>query len=289
MSPTPLRPARRPFYLAKGAATRTRSAAWLARGRPSAAGGGLRILFYHRISDEQDQLAVRPRRFREQMAFLAAQGFTVVDVPRAAELLAAGELPPRTIGLSFDDGYLDNAERALPVLAEHGFAATVFLASAITDGRVRAGWYERQPPFLSWDDVVALDGGSLGFEAHTVTHPSLVALDDEQARAEIEGSKRELADRLGREVTAFSYPAGLYGARERRLVAEAGFRAAVTTEPGPNRPGDDLLLLRRVQVEARDSLLDFRARVAGAHDRPLPFRAAYRRVRYGVEPASSRS
>ena len=284
-----LRPAPRAFYVAKAAATRGRSALWRLPGR-SRGPAGLRILFYHRIADEPDQLAVSPRRFREQMDFLAAGGYTVVDVPRAAELLAAGEAPERTIGLSFDDGYLDNAEVALPVLAAHGFRATVFLPTAIIDGRTRAGWYERQPPFLSWDDVVALDGaGTFGFEAHTVTHPSLVLLAEEDAKMEIEGSKRELEERLGRRVDAFSYPAGLYGERERQLVAGAGYRVAVTTEPGANQPGDDPLLLRRVQVEPRDSLLDFRARLGGGHDRPLPLRGVYRRLRYGVEQASSRS
>ena len=73
--------------------------------------------------------------------------------------------------------------------------------------------------------------------------------------------------------------------RERGLVAEAGFAAAVTTEPGANRPGDDPLTLRRIQVERGDDLLAFQAKVAGAFDRPLAGRALYRRLRY--RPSSS--
>jgi hypothetical protein len=43
----------------------------------------------------------------------------------------------------------------------------------------------------------------------------------------------------------------------------------------------DRFALRRIQIDARDSLLDFRAKLSGGHDRPLPGRAAYRRLRYG--------
>jgi hypothetical protein len=48
-----------------------------------------------------------------------------------------------------------------------------------------------------------------------------------------------------------------------------------------NRPGTDLLTLRRRQIDPRDRRLDFRAKVAGGHDTPLPLRGLYRRLRYG--------
>ena len=84
---------------------------------------------YHRVSDERDELAVAPRRFREQMEFLASEGYRVVGVSEAADLAASGDPSERTLGLTFDDGYRDVAENALPVLAEHGFRATVFVAT----------------------------------------------------------------------------------------------------------------------------------------------------------------
>jgi len=60
-----------------------------------------------------------------------------------------------------------------------------------------------------------------------------------------------------------------------------GFTAAVTCDPGANGPHTDALLLHRTAVELRDGLVDFAAKVAGAHDMPLPLRSAYRRLRYG--------
>jgi peptidoglycan/xylan/chitin deacetylase (PgdA/CDA1 family) len=271
------------FYMLKATATRARSRAWLRRtgGRPD--GAGLRMLFYHRISDDRDELAVRPSRFREQMDHLASEAYRVVDLLEAAELLDRDEPPSRTIGLSFDDGFLDVAEQALPVLAERGFRATVFVSPAVVDGWASFTWYRRQPPLLGWDEIVELDReGTLGFEAHTLTHPNLLTLRDQAAREEIVGSKVTLEEQLGRPVNAFSYPSGLYGTRERELVAAAGFRLAVSCEPGLNTRSTDRLALRRNQIDARDTLLDFRAKLGGGHDTPLPLRSVYRRRRYGT-------
>src|SRR6476659_8920507 len=126
---------------AKTLATHTRSMAWAARGRRDTS-DGLRILFYHRIADEPDPLAVRVDRFREQMESLAEQGFRVRDVVSATRTLReqGGGRGERVIGLSFDDGYRDVAENALPVLEDLGFTATVFIVTGAVDGTVTFGW-----------------------------------------------------------------------------------------------------------------------------------------------------
>ncbi len=276
-------------YPVKAAVTRVRSIAWLARtcGRPQPS--ALRILFYHRVSDDRDDLAVAPRRFREQMDYLASEGYSVVNIPEAVSLLRGGTIPPRTVGLNFDDGFLDVAENALSVLADRGFRATVFVSTGVTDGRFTFAWCRGRPRLLSWEQIVELDRqGTLEFEAHSISHPNLLLVDDDRARAEIRGSKDELEDRLGRRVTAFSYPAGLFGERERRFVADAGFGSAVSCEPGVNYPDTDRLALRRRQIDARDGLLDFRAKLGGGHDTPLPLRRAYRRLRFGEGATSPR-
>jgi peptidoglycan/xylan/chitin deacetylase (PgdA/CDA1 family) len=271
-------------YSVKAGLTRARSAAWHARSRGRADASGLRILLYHRVADDDDPLSVSPRRFAEQMARLAADGFRAVDLTEALALLDAGEFDGRTIGLTFDDGFADVAEHALPALERHGFRATVFVTTGVADGRAAFPWYAApQPPVLRWDDIVALDlEGTLRFEAHTVTHPSLPILDEDTARGEIADSRRDLAERLGRPVTAFAYPAGLFGPRERRLVAQAGYAAAVSCDPGVNGPGTDRLALRRRQIDRRDRMADFTAKVRGGHDTQLPLRDAYLRLRSEV-------
>ena len=271
------------LYPTKAAMTRARSLIWLARTRAHIADDAVRILFYHRVSNEADELAVREGRFHRQMELLANEDFRVVDVPEAVRLLGSDEPPARTVALSFDDGFRDVAENALPVLAEYGFQATVFVATAVADGRASFSWYARQPPVLGWDEIAALDRGeTLSFEAHSLTHPNLLSLSEEAARKEIAESRTELQERLGRAITVFCYPAGVFSERERRLAEEAGFTAAVSCEPGANTASTDRFALRRIQIDHRDRLIDFRAKLGGGYDSPLPLRSAYRRLRYGV-------
>lgn len=285
-----LRPGSELFYVAKAGLTHARSAAWLARSGGRARTGAIRIVFYHRIADDRDELAVTPRRFREQMRFLSDAGYRVIDVDTVGELLGRGEVPARTVGLCFDDGFRDIADDALPVLAGLGFRATVFVATEVIDGTAWFDWYENQPPVLGWEAIARLDAeGTFRFGAHTATHPNLIGIDNDSARREIVDSRRVLEDRLGREVGSFCYPGGLFGDRERRLVAEAGYGVAVSCEPGANTPAVDPLALYRIQIDPRDSLLDFRAKVGGGHDSPPPLRARYRRRRYGPGSGSPRS
>ena len=87
-------------------------------------------------------------------------------------------------------------------------------------------------------------------------------MSDERAREEIAGSKRDARGAARpRGDSLFCYPGGLYGEREVRLVAEAGFRAACTCEPGLNTELTDPFRLHRIRIEASDSLLDFRAKL----------------------------
>jgi peptidoglycan/xylan/chitin deacetylase (PgdA/CDA1 family) len=272
-----------PLYYAKAAAVRGRSIAWRLNTAERAQVMGIRILFYHRVSDDSDPLAVTPRRFRDQMDFLAANGYEVVGVAEAVRVLQASRTPHRVVGLTFDDGYLDVAKNALPVLSERGFRATVFVVTGALDGRANFAWYDRCPPLLSWREISELDSVSpFRFEAHTVTHSNLLTLDERAAKREIVDSKRALEEQLGRRVEAFSYPAGLYGRRELRLVNQAGYQLGVSCEPGINSRFTDVMALRRTAVDARDGLLDFQAKVAGGHDSPLPLRAHVRRLRYGA-------
>ena len=188
------------------------------------------------------------------------------------------------VGLTFDDGFADVAEQALPVLERHGFRATVFVTTGVTDGRAvvplvrapaagaRVGRRRRARP--------AGDAALRG--AHGLAPEPASRSTTSRRRGRDRGVRRELETRLGRPVSAFAYPAGLYGERERRLVAEAGYTAAVSCEPGVNRPGGDRFALRRRQIDSRDRLVDFKAKVGGGHDSPLPLRGAYRRLRYGM-------
>ena len=115
----------------------------------------------------------------------------------------------------------------------------------------QAGGYSRPPEadrVASPDLLLRMTQPGFSVGAHSRTHPILSALDSEKARAEIEGSRTDLEKMVGRPVLDFAYPNGRFpdiSDTTRSLVAEAGYRCAVTTEPGTVRRGDDPLALRR--------------------------------------------
>jgi peptidoglycan/xylan/chitin deacetylase (PgdA/CDA1 family) len=264
----------------KASLTRARAVTWRARNRNVQ--GGLRMFLYHRVSDDQDALALRPAKFRAQMEHLAAEGYRGLDAVTALDLLYAGELEPKQVALTFDDGFKDIEENALHVLADLGFSATVFVATDVIDGTARYLWAPADARLLDWADIQRLDrGGVLRFEPHTLTHPNLTTIGDRECRREIEGSKLALEDQIGRETSTFCYPGGFVGGRERTLTEESGYRYGITCEPGLNKAETDPLLIRRVQIDRTDSLGDFAAKARGSHDHGLPGRRVYRRLRYG--------
>jgi peptidoglycan/xylan/chitin deacetylase (PgdA/CDA1 family) len=127
--------------------------------------------------------------------------------------------------------------------------------------------------------------------AHSRTHPILSALEPESARSEIDGSRKDLEAMLGEPVLDFAYPNGRFpdlSDTTCRLVAEAGYRCAVTTEPGTVRRGDDRLALRRClpgNVPAFLASFELLSRVwadrhrTGDLARPVDRRISYLRAR----------
>ncbi|MFN7976440.1 MAG: polysaccharide deacetylase family protein [Acidobacteriota bacterium] len=162
------------------------------------------ILAYHKVSErpragEPSWMAVPPETFERQIATLAGEGYRTIDP--AALLAALGGTPPpaRSLLVTFDDGYEDNATQALPVLARHGFTAIVFL---IGDYLSTAPSSERPCP-RAVPDVPMLDDAQIrslrdagwSFGSHGMSHRRLPDLPEDEVRWELEGLARAgLAD-----------------------------------------------------------------------------------------------
>lgn len=100
-------------------------------------GRGLLVLIYHRVLAAPDPLLgdVEVNRFAAQMELLA-DGFNVLTLWEALERLRSRSLPPRAVSVTFDDGYADNLEVAVPIMGRFGIRGTVFVASGYLDGGV---------------------------------------------------------------------------------------------------------------------------------------------------------
>ena len=195
--------------------------------------------------------------------------------------------------VTFDDGYRDNVETGEAILSELGIPGTIYLVTEVMDRRRPYPWSPAAQA-LTWDEAEAAQrAGVFDFQAHTRTHPWVTSLDDDAAWHEIDGSRRDVQERLGTPVTSFAYPAGMYGPRDVRVVERAGYAAAVTTDPGVN-PGGDARLhrLRRTLIFGEDDDRSFAAKLAGLLDResvlwrPRRRLAAARARRRALSPSS---
>lgn len=99
-------------------------------------GPRLSVLIFHRVTPEPDPLfpyEMHARRFDALLRRVSA-AFRVMTVGEAHAALSNGSLPRRALAITFDDGYADNAEVALPILQRHGLKATFFVATHFLDG-----------------------------------------------------------------------------------------------------------------------------------------------------------
>jgi len=235
------------------------------------------ILMYHSVSDDTEpgvaayyRLNVPPALFAEHVRWLKSAGYRTLHLSACARLLRAGSsLPERGIILTFDDGYLDFLQHAVPCLRAAGFTATMFLPTGLI--RDDTGVF-RGKPLLSWGQVTQLAGEGFEFGSHTVTHPVLVDLPSAEVEREVVESGRDMAERLGVVEPVFAYPYAFpsgdraFAGRFGNLLARAGYCACVTTDIGRVRAGADPLALRRLPVNGADDRRFFQAKVQGAYD-----------------------
>jgi peptidoglycan/xylan/chitin deacetylase (PgdA/CDA1 family) len=225
---------------------------------------GVRILGYHRISHDRDPLAITPQRFREHMLSLLERDMAVVTLGDALTTLGSAE--DRRCCVTFDDGYLDTLDTAVPIMQELGITATVFVVTNFLDATGCFSWYEKPPAAMTWRDARALLDAGMAIGSHTRTHRWLPTLDSADAWQEIHGSRIELEDRLGISVPWLCYPAGRFGSRDAELAERAGYSAALTTRRGMNASTTPPFELRRYMIEPNMNRLWFTAFTDGVMD-----------------------
>jgi peptidoglycan/xylan/chitin deacetylase (PgdA/CDA1 family) len=240
------------------------------------------ILTYHSLDASGSVISVEPSVFAAQMEWLARHSVRVVTI---AELMRASD-DENAVAVTFDDAFQNFADCAAPVLARHGFPATVFVVSdrVGATNRWRSAGDRGIPelPLMHWNtlrDLAATGGVTLG--AHTRTHPRLNRMGPSDAADEVLGSADSIRANTGCVVTDFAYP---YGAISPGAVAAARsvFRFACTTELRMVRPNDDPLLLPRLDMYYFRREMSLDAWLAPGFPYRLGLRSFARRVRGGV-------
>jgi peptidoglycan/xylan/chitin deacetylase (PgdA/CDA1 family) len=237
------------------------------------------ILLYHSVS-EHPAVAIRPftvtpEVFALQLDRLVQVGCTPLTVRDLVDALTSvpRRLPSRPVVLTFDDGFADFAEVALPSLRERQLVSTLFVTPGLLSGRPRpSGAPSPLGRMLSWAQLRELGGGDLEIGSHSVTHPHLDTLSRQDARTEIVSSKAVLEDELQTSIITFAYPNGYSSRAVRRLVREAGFHGACAVKNALSSTEDDVFALARLTIRASTTLEELTSWMTGSGARVAPFR-----------------
>ena len=222
------------------------------------------ILGYHAFGargEKPSRIVVPERRFKRQLAWLKRRGYNVISLGEYIEYRAGYRFPPpKSVVLTIDDGYLDNATIARPMLERFGLPATLFLISSPRheeDPQADAALAGR--PLIEPARARELLGERFEIGAHTRTHRDLTAITLDAAWEEIAGSRHDLERDVKAPVTAFAYPYGAANPEVRELVEKAGYLGARGTDPGRNRPATPSFDLRWLEICGTYSLPRFTA------------------------------
>ncbi|MEU7645492.1 polysaccharide deacetylase family protein [Streptomyces huasconensis] len=225
------------------------------------------ILMYHSVARLPNaathDLSVAPDAFARQMEVLGERGFTPLTT---AQLAAAwrspgGPLPDRPVLITFDDGYEGVHRHALPVLARHGFASTLFVSTGWLRGEHDTGG--GLDLMLDWDQVRELAAAGTEIGGHSHTHPELDQLGDEELRTELGRCRDIVADELGAPPASFAYPYGYSSRRVRDRVRKAGFAQSLAVGNRLARRAQGPYALRRVTVRRSTGDEEFERLVEG--------------------------
>jgi len=231
------------------------------------------ILTYHQIASAPTQgtpfrsLSVASTDFARQMSFLSVLGYRGLSMTDLLPYLL-GERQGKVVGITFDDGYLNNYSHALPVLQRFGFSSTCYVVSQLLG---KTNVWDREigipdatlmsaPHLREWIDA----GQEIG--AHTRNHVHLSQLAPAAGRTEIRDCKTELEQVCGAPVSHFCYPYGEFTPAHVTMVRDVGYRSATTTQRSRCHAGEDLLLLPRVPVARSTTRLALWLKLATAYE-----------------------
>jgi peptidoglycan/xylan/chitin deacetylase (PgdA/CDA1 family) len=205
------------------------------------------ILTYHSIDSSGSPVSVSEETFRAHVRFLGSGRVGVVplaDLPSVPDEEDA-------VALTFDDGFLNFSMLAMPLLADLGLPATVFVVSDAV-GTTNA-WGGREEhgiptlPLMGWKDLHSAHAAGFEIGAHTRHHPDLTMVSGEQLEDETAGCVDRIFSELGKRPRTFAYP---YGAVNEAVVRRTRtlFEQSVTTDLRPLAPDEDNALLPRLDA-----------------------------------------
>ena len=231
--------------------------------------GAASFLCYHSIAPEGSQfLSISPDLFERQLHLfkrLRLRSGVTDDLHR----IAAGGERSRTVFITFDDGFADNYELAMPLLREYGFRATVFVLPPLLATGAPLAWpevasarelYPQRMRSLTWDMAGEMAEAGIEIGSHTLTHPHLPQLGREELNRQLEESRQTIIDRLG-SCETIAYPFGDWSPAVAEAAARAGYSFGYTLPTARGQAKATAHSIPRINVDRRDNALRMQSKI----------------------------
>lgn len=222
---------------------------------------------YHMISkhlakkySKFNRLRVKPNEFEKQLIWLKRNGFKSYF---ASEI--SPNLPQKSVIITFDDGYKDNFINAFRLLQKYNFKATIFIVlnrfdkNWATDKDLNKKSNElNAEEMLSNEDIkTMIQSGLIEIGSHTLNHPNLPVLNDEEKNLEIVKSKKEIENLFNIKCESFAYPFGFYDTKCSKIAKDAGYKVALTTHNDVYKQCYSNYEIPRIMISGNGNILHF--------------------------------
>lgn len=232
-----------------------------------------RILLYHSVGERDCRndkmgLSVPEDIFYMQMKYLNDNGFVPVSLRELVDKIKNNAtFLDKSIVITFDDGYRSALTKALPILRNFGFAATVFINVYFVEKKMRDDFYWQNWETLSWDDVTQLQKTGLLIGSHALSHRRLGELNVKELEYEISTSKDIIEGQIKERVDAFSYPHGSFNKAVKEVLRKNNFTSSCASIEGCVGLRPDILALRRTEITLFDDTCSkFEKKLLGCYD-----------------------
>lgn len=214
---------------------------------------GITVLAYHQVEGGTDRSVDLPAGLVDDQMAQLVDAHRVVRLDDAIDELAAGTGPALPgVVVTVDDGTADVTDTLVPILVEHGVAATLYLATHFVESGEAFPWGARPTSWRALRD--AMSTGLLDVECHTHSHPVMHRLDAAATAQELDRSCGLIEDRLGVRARHFAYPRAVRPSTAAEAEVRSRFRSAALAGSRPNRPGrSDVHRLARTPVQRDDA------------------------------------
>ncbi|MBS2035839.1 polysaccharide deacetylase family protein [bacterium] len=218
----------------------------------------LPVLCYHQVAEPRmgDDMIIGPETFEAHLRYLQEQGYHSVTLKQAQQFLwGRGDLPGRSVLITFDDGYDGVYREAMPLLRKYKQRAVVFLVVGHIGDRRAATPHLDLKQLKEMRDSGLFEFGSHTYDLHVLIPERLAArrIFPSQILADLKKSRSELKRLLNVDVQALAWPYSHYSRACTQLAARAGFRCQFTTDYGRNRPFQGSARIRRIRVSANSN------------------------------------